>query len=59
MGDWWANLVTEAGEIGQVVRECRRIAVLGIKPQSRAWFSAIALETAVARIRRSQGWIFV
>ena len=50
MGDWWANLVTEAAEIGRAVRERRRIAVLGIKPESRARFSAIALAAAVARI---------
>jgi len=34
--DWQRNLVTDAAGIGQIVRECRRIAVLGIKPESRA-----------------------
>src|SRR5437867_11907979 len=36
MDDWEANLVTDAAAIGQILRECRRIAVLGIKPESRA-----------------------
>jgi predicted CoA-binding protein len=34
--DWRANLVTDAPEIGRILQECRRIAVLGIKPESRA-----------------------
>lgn len=36
MDDWPGNLVTDAAEIAGIVRECRRIAVLGIKPESRA-----------------------
>jgi predicted CoA-binding protein len=36
MDDWRENLVTDAAEIRQILRECRRIAVLGIKPESRA-----------------------
>jgi uncharacterized protein len=36
VSDWQRNLVVDATEIGQIVRECRRIAVLGIKPESRA-----------------------
>ncbi len=36
MSDWQRNLVVDAPEIGRIVRECRRIAVLGIKPESRA-----------------------
>jgi predicted CoA-binding protein len=36
MDDWRANLVTDAAEIGRLVGECHRIAVLGIKPESRA-----------------------
>jgi uncharacterized protein len=36
MDDWRENLVTGAAEIRQILRECRRIAVLGIKPESRA-----------------------
>ena len=35
MGDWRDNLVTSPDGIAQLVRECRRIAVLGIKPESR------------------------
>jgi predicted CoA-binding protein len=34
--DWRGNLVTDAAEIEGILRECRRIAVLGIKPESRA-----------------------
>ena len=36
VSDWQRNLIVDAAEIGQIVRECRRIAVLGIKPESRA-----------------------
>jgi uncharacterized protein len=36
MKDWRENLVSAAAEIAQILRECRRIAVLGIKPESRA-----------------------
>src|SRR4029450_2913238 len=36
MDDCRENLVTDAAEIRQILRECRRIAVLGIKPESRA-----------------------
>jgi predicted CoA-binding protein len=36
MDDWRGNLVTEAADISRILRECRRIAVLGIKPESRA-----------------------
>lgn len=36
MDGWRANLVTDPGEVARIVRECRRIAVLGIKPESRA-----------------------
>src|SRR5262245_1247393 len=36
MDDWRANLVTDGAEIARILRECRRIAVLGIKPESRA-----------------------
>lgn len=32
---WTENLVTSPEGIGRIVRECRRIAVLGIKPESR------------------------
>ena len=35
MADWRDNLITSADGIARIVRECRRIAVLGIKPESR------------------------
>jgi uncharacterized protein len=35
-GDWRRNLVTDDGEIGEILASARRIAVLGIKPESRA-----------------------
>lgn len=36
MDDWRANLVTEPERIARIVRECRRIAVLGIKTERQA-----------------------
>lgn len=36
MEAWEANLVTSAAEIARILVDCRRIAVLGIKPESRA-----------------------
>jgi predicted CoA-binding protein len=36
MDIWQRNLVTGAAEIVEIVRQCHRIAVLGIKPESRA-----------------------
>lgn len=36
MEDWRANLVTEPERITRIVRECRRIAVLGIKTEAQA-----------------------
>ena len=36
MDDWRDNLVTDTAEIARILAECRRIAVLGIKPESRA-----------------------
>jgi predicted CoA-binding protein len=35
MADWRDSLITSADGIARIVRECRRIAVLGIKPESR------------------------
>ena len=35
MADWRDNLITSADGIARIVRECRRIAVLGIKPEAR------------------------
>jgi predicted CoA-binding protein len=34
--NWRRNLVTDSAGIAEVLRDCRRIAVLGIKPESRA-----------------------
>ena len=36
VSDWQRNLVVDTAGLGQLVRECRRIAVLGIKPEFRA-----------------------
>ena len=36
MSDWRGNLVTAPAEIARIIRTCRRIAVLGIKPETRA-----------------------
>ncbi len=36
MEDWRANLVSDPAGLAAILRECRRIAVLGIKPASRA-----------------------
>ena len=36
MDVWHDNLVTDATGVARILRECRRIAVLGIKPESRA-----------------------
>ena len=34
--DWKANILTSPAEIADLIRETKRIAVLGIKPESRA-----------------------
>jgi predicted CoA-binding protein len=36
MSDWRDNLVSDQASIGRIVRECRRIAVLGIKTEAAA-----------------------
>lgn len=36
MDHWRTRLVTSPADVARIVRECRRIAVLGIKPESRA-----------------------
>jgi len=46
---WRANLVTSSAEIANIVRECRRIAVLGIKPESRAGAPAFYVPEYMAR----------
>lgn len=38
--DWTENLVTDPGEAQAILAEARRIAVLGIKPESRSWKAA-------------------
>lgn len=38
--DWKDNLVETDAEIGRILRESKRIAVLGIKPESRAGAAA-------------------
>jgi uncharacterized protein len=35
-GDWRRNLVTDRAQIGAILASARRVAVLGIKPESRA-----------------------
>jgi uncharacterized protein len=35
-GDWRKNLVTDEASLAGIMREMRRVAVLGIKPESRA-----------------------
>ncbi len=35
MSDWRDNLVTSAEDIARIVRECKRIAVLGIKTEAQ------------------------
>jgi uncharacterized protein len=36
MEDWRQNLLTDASEVASLVRSARRVAVLGIRPESRA-----------------------
>jgi uncharacterized protein len=36
-GDWRSNLISDDAGIGDILMSARRIAVLGIKPESRAW----------------------
>ena len=35
-GDWRDNLIEDTGEVQRILAESRRIAVLGIKPESRS-----------------------
>ena len=39
-GEWQDNLVTDPEEVRTILASARRIAVLGIKPESRAWKAA-------------------
>ena len=36
MADWQSNLITDSNGIGQVIRDTKVIAVLGIKPESHS-----------------------
>lgn len=40
MPDWAENLVSGEDEVREILRETRRIAVLGIKPESRSYAAA-------------------
>ena len=47
--DWRTRLVTSSEGIARIVRECRRIAVLGIKPESRRDEAAFYVPEHMAR----------
>lgn len=47
---WRANLVIDPEAVARIVRECRRIAVLGIKPASRAGEPAFYVPEYMARL---------
>jgi hypothetical protein len=49
MGDWRANLVVAQEDIARIVRECRRIAVLGIKTDAQADKPAFYVPEYMAR----------
>jgi len=49
MADWRDNLVTSPDGIARLVHECRRIAVLGIKPESRRDRAAFYVPEYMAR----------
>ena len=48
MADWRDNLITSDEGIERLVRECRRIAVLGIKPESRRDRAAVYVPAYMA-----------
>ena len=48
-GDWRDNLVTSRNGIDQLVRECRRIAVLGIKTEAQSGQPAFYVAAYMAR----------
>jgi uncharacterized protein len=50
MEAWHARVLTDASAIARVVRDCRRIAVLGIKPESRAHAPAFFVPEYMARV---------
>ncbi len=49
MNDWRANLVTSSDEIARIVRESKRIAVLGIKTEARRDQAAFYVPEYMAR----------
>ena len=49
MGDWTENLVTSRERIADIVRECRRIAVLGIKTEVQRGEPAFYVPEYMAR----------
>lgn len=49
MTDWRDNLVTSPEGIAAIVRECQRIAVLGIKPEARRDRAAFYVPEYMAR----------
>ena len=49
MADWRDNLVTSPEGIARLVQECRRIAVLGIQPESRRDRAAFYVPEYMAR----------
>jgi hypothetical protein len=49
MSDWRDRLVTEPAEIARIVRECKRIAVLGIKTEAQRGAPAFYVPEYMAR----------
>lgn len=49
MADWTANLVTSREQIAEIVRSCRRIAVLGIKTEAQRGAPAFYVPEYMAR----------
>ncbi|HXA94181.1 MAG TPA: CoA-binding protein [Candidatus Dormibacteraeota bacterium] len=49
MSDWRDNLVTDPDDIARIVRECKRIAVLGIKTEARSDQPAFYVPEYMAR----------
>jgi predicted CoA-binding protein len=49
MADWTANLVTSREKIAEIVRACRRIAVLGIKTEAQRGAPAFYVPEYMAR----------
>jgi uncharacterized protein len=49
MADWRRNLVTDPADIARLVRECRRIAVLGIKTEAQSGQPALYVPAYLVR----------